>query len=124
MKNKTRVRITESDLHRIVRKSVNKVLNEGISQEQLYSEEELNDAIQVIRKRVYELLSILGKRSNVLTYIIDPGRTAIDGDVKAHLDVYDDLIYRNIISRPNLEYDGNYGYDLLDLAKMIKNGEL
>ena len=33
MKNKKLIRLTESDLHRIVKRSVNKVLNESIEQE-------------------------------------------------------------------------------------------
>ena len=33
MKNKKHIRLTESDLHRIVKRSVNKVLNESIEQE-------------------------------------------------------------------------------------------
>ena len=61
---------------------------------------------------------------HLLIELTAPGKTAIDGGVKDHMDVYDDLIYRNIISQPDLEYDGTSGYTLIDLARMIKNGEL
>ena len=38
--------------------------------------------------------------------------------------VFERAFYKNVINRPNLEDDGNTGYTLLDLAKMIENGEI
>lgn len=91
------------------------------SRKRLYTDEQIDEAIEVIRKRTKEVLQSLGKSRNLIAYMIDPHRTAIGGfndDVFAH------CFYENVVCRENLAYDGNAGFTLLDLAEMIKNGEI
>lgn len=83
--NKTLIRLTESDLHRIVKESVKRVLNEGYAKEDKeFAYEKGQEAIRIIRKGLeYVDTYRLGR---VLTFSLGcgdgrwVGGTAIDGN--------------------------------------------
>ena len=90
----------------------------------LYSKKELDEAYWVIRERILEVLRILGKRANLIAYMINPRCTAVGAQYSYNEDTVERFFYEQFGNRKDLEYDGNAGYTFLTLARMIKNGEL
>ena len=62
------------------------------------------------------------KHANLISYILRPDQTAFGAAWSYNEDNIDNIVYKNIITRKDLEYDGNAGFTLLDVAKHIKEG--
>lgn len=123
MKKQT-IKLNESQLRNIIKESVKKVLNEGTIGEaehgQLYDYNEIISALNLVTEYTLETLKRLGKNAIPIMYCINPESTAIGNNGVSDND-YDSI--RNAINRRDLVNDGNGGYTLLDLARMIDNGE-
>jgi hypothetical protein len=121
---KQSIKLNESQLRDIIKESVKKVLNEGTigeaEQGQLYDYNEIISALNLVTEYTLETLKSLGKRAIPIMYCINPDSTAIGNNGVSDSD-YDSI--RMAINRSGLVNDGNRGYTLLDLAKMIDGGE-
>ena len=124
MNKKQTVKLSESKLRQVIKESVKNVLKENMyseaEQKQLYSYDEIISALNLVTEYTFETLKSLGKRAIPILYCINPDSTAIGNNGVSHFD-YDSI--RNAINRSGLANDGNRGYTLLDLAKMIDDGE-
>lgn len=93
------------------------------SKKQLYSDEELSEAHMIVRNKILEVCkSLSGKKLNLISYMLSPRSTAIGASPTYNEGTIKNYIYNNLMCRRGLEFDGNEGYTLLELAKMIKEG--
>lgn len=97
---------------------------DSLQVEPLYSDEQINDAINTIRDHIFEVLKGLGKQANLISYLISPNRTAVGASFDYNSDVIERAFYNNVVCQEDLAYDGNAGYTLLALAKMIKEDKI
>ena len=111
-----KISLNESQFNRIVSKCVKKALNEG----SLYDYGDIIGAENVITQYTLDILKSLGKKAIPIMYCINPNSTAI-GNSRITDSDFDSI--RNAIDQDGLANDGTRGYDLLELAKMIENGE-
>ena len=124
MKKKQTIKLNESQLRQVIKESVKNILKENMyseaEQEQLYDYHEIVSALNLVTEYTLETLKSLGKRAIPIMYCINPDSTAIGNNGVSDSD-YDSI--RMAINRSGLVNDGNRGYTLLDLAKMIDGGE-
>lgn len=90
----------------------------------LYTDKQISEAYDIVRERLLQVVSILGKYANVISYAIAPDQTAIGASLRYNIENFDNRLYQNVACNPDLAFDGNRGFTLLALAEMIKNGEL
>ena len=95
-------------------------MKKKIEKRRLYTDEQIDEAIEVVRNRTQEVIRILGKRANLIAYMIDPYRTAVGASLSYNEDVFENAFYHNVVCRKDLAFDGNAGFTLLALAEMIK----
>lgn len=95
-----------------------------VERRKLYTEEQIAHAHDVVANRIHEIMESLGKSANVICYMLDPHRTAIGSTYDYNSDSVSNAIWNNLFRREGLEYDGNAGYTLLQLAEMIEKGEI
>ena len=93
-------------------------------QKRLYTDEQIDEALRIVWERTEQVIKILGDRANLIAYLIKPGNVAIGASLEYNFDVFKNAFYENVVRRDGLAYDGNAGYTLLDMAKMIKDKEL
>ena len=88
-----------------------------------YTTEQIDEAKEIVREKVLEVFrSIPWKHANLISYILRPDQTAFGAAWSYNEDNIENIVYKNIITRKDLEYDGNAGFTLLDVAKHIKEG--
>ena len=88
-----------------------------------YTTEHIDEAKETVRDKVLEIFKNLPwKHANLISYILRPDQTAFGAAWSYNEDNIGNIIYQNIIKRDGLEYDGNAGFTLLDVAKHIKEG--
>lgn len=88
-----------------------------------YTTEQIDDAKEIVRDKVLEIFKNLPwKHANLISYILCPDQTAFGAAWSYNEDNIENIIYQNIIKRQGLEYDGNAGFTLLDVARCIKEG--
>lgn len=90
----------------------------------LYTDEQISEAYDIVRERLLQVVSILGKYANIISYAIAPDQTAVGGSLRYNIENFDNRLYQNVGSNRDLPFDGNRGFTLLALAEMIKKGEL
>lgn len=95
-----------------------------VEKRKLYTEEQISHAHKVVANRIHEIMESLGKSANVICYMLDPHRTAIGSTYDYNSTTVGNAIWNNLCRREGLEYDGNAGYTLLQLAEMIEKGEI
>ena len=83
----------------------------------------IDEANEIVRENVLEVFrSIPWKHANLISYILRPDSTALGAAWSYNEDNIENIVYKNIITRKDLEYDGNAGFTLLGVAKHIKEG--
>lgn len=88
-----------------------------------YTSEQIDEAKGIVRNKILEIFKkIPWKEANLISYLIRPGSTAFGAAWSYNEDNIENLIYQNIIKREGLEYDGNAGFTLIDIARHIKDG--
>ena len=88
-----------------------------------YTTEQIDEAKEIVRDKVLEIFKNLPwKHANLISYILRPDQTAFGAAWSYNEDNIDNIVYKNIITRKDLEYDGNAGYTLIDIARCIKEG--
>ena len=88
-----------------------------------YTTEQIDEAKEIVRDKVLEIFKNLPwKHANLISYILRPDSTAFGAAWSYNEDNIDNIVYKNIIMRKDLEYDGNAGFTLLDVARCIKEG--
>lgn len=90
----------------------------------LYTDEQILEAYDIVRERLLQVVSILGKYANIISYAVAPDQTAIGANLRYNIENFYNQLYQNVGSNNDLAFDGNRGYTLIELAKMIKDGEL
>ena len=90
----------------------------------LYADEDISEAYDIVRERLLQVVSILGKYANIISYAIAPDQTAIGASLRYNIENFDHQLYQNVCCNKDLPFDGNRGFTLLSLAEMIKKGEL
>lgn len=110
------IRLTENDIHRIVKNSVNNVLKEGV-----YTDEELG--AQKIFDAAMKALQSLGKKANLIAYILNPKNTAVGANFSYNSQTLEDLLWQRILNYSrNLPKDGNADFTFKQICKMIDEG--
>lgn len=88
-----------------------------------YTTAQVDEAKEIVRDKILEIFKKMPwKEANLISYLIRPGSTAFGAAWSYNEDNIENLIYQNIIKREGLEYDGNAGFTLIDIAKHIKDG--
>ena len=90
---------------------------------QYYTTAHIDKAKEIVRDKILEIFKKMPwKEANLISYLIRPGSTAFGAAWSYNEDNTENIIYQNIIKREGLEYDGNAGFTLIDIAKHIKQG--
>lgn len=116
MKNtRNRVRLTESQLHNVVKESVKRVL--------LESSDENYELAHKIMTKIEDVINNMGKGANLIAYCLSPETTAVGASPSYNMQTFHDILWPKISQWvQHCPKDGNRDYTLRQVSRMIDEG--